>query len=338
MTTTLARRLAISVTLVCALAACSVTGPGTTPEGGSSSDAVRASSGPASASSGPASASSDAVSAGVAQALAATETIAYGSDPAQVLDLTVPPALSDETVLVVMVHGGGWVEGSRHDMEWITANFIEAGFAVANIDYRLLDYNRPEPAPVTFADEMDDISAAITTAVERLGGTVDTAGVPSRPVSLVGGSAGGHLVLLYGALFPVALESIVALAPIADVSDPGQWPDSFVPTYSAVGAGLSLAGGARIQPGDSLEPAQASALAAVSPTQLAGPTYPPTLFIHGDADDVVPYEQSARMAQALTGMGVDSRLITLEGKKHFDNWDYDAMARDTIDWLASHSA
>ena len=49
---------------------------------------------------------------------------------------------------------------------------------------------------------------------------------------------------------------------------------------------------------------------------VPGRAYPPTLLIHGDADDVVPHEQMVLMQRALQAHGVDARAITVEGAPH----------------------
>jgi hypothetical protein len=46
------------------------------------------------------------------------------------------------------------------------------------------------------------------------------------------------------------------------------------------------------------------------------PNYPPTLFLHGTADNDVPVEQSVAMARELQRHGVAHELITIEGGGH----------------------
>jgi len=43
---------------------------------------------------------------------------------------------------------------------------------------------------------------------------------------------------------------------------------------------------------------------------------PPTLLMHGDADDLVPFAQSAGYEAALRAAGVPAKLITVPGGKH----------------------
>jgi dipeptidyl aminopeptidase/acylaminoacyl peptidase len=46
------------------------------------------------------------------------------------------------------------------------------------------------------------------------------------------------------------------------------------------------------------------------------PTAPPFLLIHGDADPVVPLQQSERMVAALKEKGVSAELIVKRGGGH----------------------
>jgi dipeptidyl aminopeptidase/acylaminoacyl peptidase len=43
---------------------------------------------------------------------------------------------------------------------------------------------------------------------------------------------------------------------------------------------------------------------------------PPFLILHGDKDDVVPYNQSERMDEALKKAGASSVLVKVEGAGH----------------------
>jgi len=54
----------------------------------------------------------------------------------------------------------------------------------------------------------------------------------------------------------------------------------------------------------------------VSPLTYVRSGLPPVFSIHGDQDAVVPYEQSARLHQALTAAGVPNQLITIKGGGH----------------------
>jgi dipeptidyl aminopeptidase/acylaminoacyl peptidase len=54
----------------------------------------------------------------------------------------------------------------------------------------------------------------------------------------------------------------------------------------------------------------------VSPLTYVRAGLPPILSIHGDADPVVPYDQSTRLHKALTAVGVRNELVTIKGGAH----------------------
>jgi acetyl esterase/lipase len=60
----------------------------------------------------------------------------------------------------------------------------------------------------------------------------------------------------------------------------------------------------------------AQRLTQISPARLVTPSAPPFLLIHGDADTVVPLQQSEAMVAALKNAGVPVELIVKEGGGH----------------------
>src|SRR5438128_2023482 len=121
---------------------------------------------------------------------------------------------------------------------------------------------------------------------------------------LVGHSAGGHLALLAAARVQLAVVAVAA------VCDPATWDHPAVPL---------LLGDAR--------PPEASPLA-----QL--PLGSPAILVHGTADEVVPFDQSKRYAEA-----AGAELVPLEGAGHFEPIDPQSRewtaVRDAIRTLAA---
>lgn len=72
--------------------------------------------------------------------VAVTRDIAYGPHPRQVLDCFVPTGAADAPV-VLFVHGGAYVRGSKRDTDEVFDNvlywFARQGFVGINVEYRL---------------------------------------------------------------------------------------------------------------------------------------------------------------------------------------------------------
>jgi predicted esterase len=47
-----------------------------------------------------------------------------------------------------------------------------------------------------------------------------------------------------------------------------------------------------------------------------GMELPPFMLLHGDADDIVPYDHSVRMVEELEKCGADAELVTVPGAPH----------------------
>jgi acetyl esterase/lipase len=103
------------------------------------------------------------------------------------LDLYLPPAAADGKAppLVMFVHGGGWMGGSKELHKDLGKAFAERGFACAVINYRL--------APIAkWPAHVDDCALALAWLVAHAG----EFGYDAENVFLMGHSAGGHLVSL----------------------------------------------------------------------------------------------------------------------------------------------
>jgi dipeptidyl aminopeptidase/acylaminoacyl peptidase len=75
----------------------------------------------------------------------------------------------------------------------------------------------------------------------------------------------------------------------------------------------------------------------LSPLTYVRKGLPPVLSIHGDADPVVPYEQSARLTKALKASGDQAELITVPGGEHgFAPEEMEKLWPQIFKWLKKH--
>jgi acetyl esterase/lipase len=221
----------------------------------------------------------------------APRRLAYGDDPSQFGELTLPQG--EPRGLVVVIHGGFWK--AEYDLSLgrpLATSVVERGWAAWNIEYRRVgppDSGGGGGYPST----LDDVAAAIDRLADP-GLDLDL----SRVVTL-GHSAGGHLaVWAAGRPEPgVRVTAAIAQAGVLDL----------------VGAsGLGLGDGAV----EALlgHPATA-ADAAADPLQQV-PLAVPVFCVHGAADTIVPPVQSETYVAAAVGGGAEAELVEVDGD-HF---------------------
>lgn len=220
-----------------------------------------------------------------------------------VMDVHVPTAIERPPV-VVWVHGGGWSEGDRRyvPLQWpqvtLFQKLIDAGLAVATIDYR---YLAEAKAPACVHDAK--------AAVRYLRRYADQFGLDAARVGAWGESAGGHLAASLGLLRGAQFEGAVGV--------PGE--DSAV---QAVVNWYGVTDFERIlsAPGGSwfaeLFAGGMDELRAFNPIAHASADAPPFLHMHGRSDGLVPYEQSVVLHEALLAAGAHSELELIDGADH----------------------
>lgn len=235
-----------------------------------------------------------------------------GGGPRQTLDVFFPAKAEKPLPLVVWIHGGAWRAGSKERTPALP--LLGDGFAVASVTYR---FSQDAPFPA----QIEDCRAAIRWLRAHAGElNID----PSR-IGVWGSSAGGHLVALLGTTGDRKEwdkgENLDHSAHVQAVCD---W---FGPS-ELLTMGAQSAPGGRIQHdapdspesrliGGAVQDNKDKARAA-SPLTYVSPDDPPFLIMHGDADPVVPHQQSVLLNDALTKAGVPSRLETLAGSGHGD--------------------
>lgn len=116
--------------------------------------------------------------------------LAYGSDPAQRLDVYRKPGSQGAPVLF-MVHGGGWRFGDKGAANVVKSKilrWVARGWVLVSVNYRLV----PDAYPL---EQAEDVGRALAFAQGR---AKQWGGDPARFV-LMGHSAGAHIVALMNA-------------------------------------------------------------------------------------------------------------------------------------------
>lgn len=230
---------------------------------------------------------------GVAQPtwlLAGKRSFSYGPYAETRLDLFRPRLAHGACPAVLVLHGGGWRMGSRSDMvRRVCLPYLRRGFVVANADYRLTPSARAPAAVV-------DGRAALAWLQEHAA----SIGVDPSQLVVTGESAGAYLALM--AALPRAGARPVAA--VVDFYAPVDLADLLQGVRARDYAREWLAGA------DTATVRQLSVLPAVDAS------FPPTVIVHGDADQEIAPSQSARLAAALEQAAVPFRLVTVSGAGH----------------------
>lgn len=231
----------------------------------------------------------------------------------------------------ILVHGGGFDEGSRSTNNRPLFDVLaDAGFAWFSIDYRL--------APgVHFPEAMDDVNSAI----RWLKANASKYHVNPSKIAIIGESAGGFFVN-YAGTHETPETRVAAVVDIYGAVDYGklaelrrEHPERF--NMASINRHASNGGGIHFFGVEQLDAPGLAKLRAVSPIFAVHKGMPPFLCIHGTKDDQVVYEQSTAMCQAMHKVGAVCDLITVEGGGHgMGSWKAPEMQHwkpEMVTWL-----
>jgi acetyl esterase/lipase len=221
----------------------------------------------------------------------------YGPTPEQRIEVWLPRELADRPPVVVMIHGGCWMQdynvGHVYPLATALANH---GFSVWAPEYRRIGHEGGG-WPGTFED--------IAEAVDRMAGAQHPFGDPTRTV-LVGHSAGGQLALwaagrtrlrttdLLHKASPFVPKAVLGLAAITDLASYAQGDSSCQRMTQRLMGGMPQE--------------YPNRYAQASPTELGLAV--PSVLLHGDADSIVPFGHAGAVTSA--------RIRRIGGAGHFD--------------------
>jgi len=248
-----------------------------------------------------------------------TPDVVYGHKDGMALTFDVfRPADANGAAILYMV-SGGWVsrwsppEGAATGF----SGLLEKGFTVLAV--------RHGSSP---RFKVPEAEADVRRALRYVHLRADELGIDTDRIGVYGGSAGGHLSLMLGLVSDDG----------TDANDPVLRAPSRVAAVVAYYPPVDLR--SMVGPNErfpALEFPQEQA-ESISPILYATSDDPPTLLIHGDADELVNISHSQVMFEALQGARVESEFITIPGGDHgFRNPEHRARAQAAmIDWFDRH--
>jgi len=243
----------------------------------------------------------------------------YDRYAATVLDILTPKTPAGSSMPgVVVFHGGGWIHsGKETAYESLCLPYLERGFVVANVEYRV---SVQATAPAAVTDALDATHWFFKHARQYH--------VDPKRIVVTGGSAGGHLALMAGMtpksahLGPVSpVAAVVDGYGITDALDllsglhRQSWATDWIPS-----------GTARV------ELAQK-----VSPLTYVRHDLPPIFIAQGADDHTVPVDQSIRLHEALDLDGVPNELVIVPDAKHgFNREQWETLDAKIFAFLKAH--
>jgi pectinesterase len=234
----------------------------------------------------------------------------YG-EASMLLDLFQPQAATAQNRLpaVLVITGGGWINGDRKRLGHIATWLSGQGYVTAALDYQLATAATP-----SFPRNIQDCKAA----VRFLRANADRFGIDAERIGVVGGSAGGHLAALLGTSVGVAelegaggnaasksgVQAVAVMAGPVNLDTPEvvtSRPANAKPTSSQVMLGKSYA-----------EAPELYRLA--SPLHHLKAGAPPFLFLDGSLDQ--PEKRYVEFRARLRELGSAERMVVLSEGPH----------------------
>lgn len=237
------------------------------------------------------------------------------------LDLYLPKNRTTPTATLILFHGGGWVDGQKERNVLFLLPYLAMGWSAVNVEYRT-GHQSPAPAAV------EDCRCALRWLTYR----AREYSLDSSKFVLTGTSAGGHLSLITG-----MLPANTVFDRQCTIQGNDRWNTATVPEpkVAAIVNWFGISDVADLVDGPNAKNyarewfgsmSNAEQLAKqVSPINYVRAGLPPIITIHGENDDVAPYNHSVRLHSALDKAGVPNQLVTIRGRKH-GGFNRDEMA------------
>ena len=237
----------------------------------------------------------------------------YGTDTIQqTLDYYLPTFRSRaETPVVVMLHGGAWVQGNKDDFNnlGLDSLFTSYGMAVVNMNYRVDKYYA-YPAP------LEDI----TTVLKLITAKADEWQINPNKICMLGRSSGGQLAMLYA----YGLDTFHRIKAVIENCGPTDFTDTSVVDYP-LGQNVTVWLGPYAS--------NAALWRYASPLSHMGGAVP-TVILMGLADPLVLPVQSFMLEDSLAARNIPCMFVGWPGSAHGWNLTLWPLCKDqTVLWV-----
>ena len=252
--------------------------------------------------------------------------IVYGQRGARPLTLDILRPTNPNGLGIALMVSGGWRSKKPGETPaWLVAPLTRAGYTV----FAICHISQPESSVMEMIEDMNRGLRFVRHHAREY--RID----PTR-IGVTGGSAGGHLSLMLatrgGPGDPAAPD------PVDRESSAVQAVAIFYPVTDLLNLGPSTENDGQGGPPISFRKAFGPDAMNMpiwkrighdsSPIYYVTPAMPPTLIYHGDADTLVPLEQSQRFRARAKEVGLEVPVVVHPGGEHgwptmvFDEWKF----------------
>jgi len=242
------------------------------------------------------------------------------------------PKTSNHKAIVWMV-SGGWVSAHENINLAVAKPFTDRGFTV----FQVMHGSQPKYT-------IPEIVFQVSHSIRFIRANAAKYDINPNAIGVSGASSGGHLSLEIAGLGndgdpkapdPVdrvssRVNAVVAFMPPTDFENWGK-PNNLVFTSEILKPLLPAWG---ITP-TTTDAEKLTIARQLSPKNLVQGNFPPTMLVHGDADNIVPVQQSKELDAAFEAAKVGHTLIIVPGGGHDGNAVFKVF-NQAIDWFDNH--
>ncbi|MEM6722820.1 MAG: alpha/beta hydrolase [Bacteroidota bacterium] len=248
------------------------------------------------------------------------------------LDLYLPKNAEGPVPVILFIHGGGWIGGSRKHIQPAILNQVNRGYAIASLGYSL-------SLGAKWPTQILEIKAAI----RWLKANAASLGLDQDRMLLWGTSAGGHLANMAGATNATPSYQGDLGNPDQDTRVLGTISWFGISDFHQMGHNGFWTWGfdqaVHILLGSSIYKDREKAQSA-NPINYVSEQSSPFHLAHGDRDVLTNYHQSVLLYEALRAKGVEATCQILTGLPHadvgFNRSDLFQASQDFLDRILQH--
>jgi acetyl esterase/lipase len=215
------------------------------------------------------------------------------------------PAAGTGHPAVLLIHGGAWKAGSKEMYSDWGVFLAENGYVAVSINYRLSAPGRP-----TWPGVMDDVREALSWMVSRAS---EWKMNPDR-IGIIGDSCGAQLAVLLALEQPCGVDRIRTVVGVYGVYDVTKWWEYTQRSRDDDPVGRLFGAAPHECPEAYYQASPLQRLQEFSSNQLERTSL---FLIWGDADQVVPPEQSEHFLWQLKRLGVKHKSLVIPEQGHF---------------------